>query len=116
VAKKDQQRNSHGETAAVNWPSGEKAGGKKASAKRHRPTEQHSTGDDESPQTAGEEDEADVREEDVGDAVNDVDNTDESGDEGTSTTADRERSNVPEHQARGPDRPRIVTAERKGRP
>jgi transposase InsO family protein len=90
--------------------------------RRFTEIEQHSTYDDKSPQTSGEEVEADVREEveadvreeDVGEDVNDVDKTDESGDEGTSSTADRK--NVPEHQARGPGRPRIVRAGRKGRP
>jgi hypothetical protein len=98
--------------------------------RRFMEIEQHSTYDNKSPQTSGEEVEADVREEveadvkeeveadvreeDVGEDVNDVDKTDESGDEGTSSTADRK--NVPEHQARGPGRPRIVRAGRKGRP
>ncbi|KAJ3619138.1 hypothetical protein MTP99_005924 [Tenebrio molitor] len=90
--------------------------------RRFTEIEQHSTYDNKSPQTSGEEVEADVREEveadvreeDVGEDVNDVDKTDESGDEGTSSTADRK--NVPEHQARGPGRPRIVRAGRKGRP
>jgi hypothetical protein len=92
--------------------------------RRFAEIEQHSTCVDKSPQTTGEEVEVDVREEDetdvrdevVSEDVNDVDKTDKSGDEGTSSTADRERIKVPERQARGPARSRIVRAGRKRRP